>query len=104
MATERASEAQAGAAAKIKNSEDLGQRLDASRKARQLAGGSIFVEHAFADAAMNLGLRRLQRFDGAVFVTAGDRGLHLLDEGLDPTDAGAIDCRAPLRLAHALFG
>src|SRR5262249_25496353 len=79
------------------------ERVDARGKTREFARGGVPMHHASAHAAMQLGLRRLERGARRILVTGSDRGLHFLNGGADAGEARVIDGCALHGLTRALL-
>ena len=80
------------------------ERADSLGQAAKLARGGVLVQHATGNAARQFRLHGLKRGRGRFLVTGGKRGFHLLHQGADPADAGAIDGSATFVAADAPLG
>src|SRR5215468_8031565 len=81
----------------------LRKLLNACRQTRQLARRHVAMNDALDRAALQLGLRFLERRGGRLLVAAVDRRLHLLDVAAHATHARTIDGGAALRLTDAFL-
>ena len=79
------------------------ERADPLGQARNLAGCRIPMQHALADAAVQLGLRGLQSGLGIGLLAGGDRRLDALHRRFDGAGAGTVDRGALDGLTQALF-
>src|SRR5579872_778784 len=79
------------------------ERVDARGKTREFARGGVPMQHAFGDAAMEFGLRGLERGARGFLVAGRDRGLDFLHRRADARQAHVVDDGALHGLARALF-
>src|SRR5690606_32538282 len=80
----------------------LAERLDARRQTRELARHRVAVEHALGRGAVQLRLRGAERLLRGRVVSAGNRLLHLAEEGAHARAPRLVAGGALLRLADAL--
>jgi hypothetical protein len=81
---------------------ESGEGGNALRQATEFARSSVFVQHAFGDAARQFGLGRSKGSGRSAFVASIESSLHLLYKGTNAADARAIDFCATIIATDAL--
>ncbi len=79
-------------------------RFDARTKPGNLSRRSVAVKNALSDAAMQLGLRRLERRLRRGLVAGGDGRLDLLDEGSNAAHARVVRGRTARVMSDPFLG
>lgn len=78
--------------------------FDARTEPRNLSRRSVAMKNAFLRAALQLGLRRLERRFCGLLVAGGDGRFSLLDEGANAADPRTVADRAASVAPDALLG